>query len=136
MAERLVGLIPAAGLGTRVRPYSAHLPKSMLPINGIPNLQRIVELMRDQLDIREIVIVTGYCAEVIEDHFGDGRASGYASISFATPTWTGDWPGRCCSAASISGPSSASSSRTSATWPPTTTNCSRPAGGARLPPAG
>ena len=76
MAERLVGLIPAAGLGTRVRPYSAHLPKSMLPINGIPNLQRIVELMRDQLDIREIVIVTGYCAEVIEDHFGDGRAFG------------------------------------------------------------
>ena len=62
MAGRLVGLIPAAGLGTRVRPYSANLPKSMLPINGIPNLQRIVELMRDQLDIREIVIVTGYRA--------------------------------------------------------------------------
>ena len=44
MAERLVGLIPAAGLGTRVRPYSAHLPKSMLPINGIPNLQRLHKL--------------------------------------------------------------------------------------------
>ncbi len=74
--DRLIGLIPAAGLGTRVRPYSEFMPKSMLPINGIPNLQRIVELMRDQLDIREIVIVTGYCAEVIEDYFEDGHTFG------------------------------------------------------------
>ena len=76
MKRRLVGLIPAAGLGTRVRPYSELMPKSMLPINGIPNLQRIIELMRDQLDIDEIVIVTGYCAEVIEDFFDDGSAFG------------------------------------------------------------
>jgi Nucleoside-diphosphate-sugar pyrophosphorylase involved in lipopolysaccharide biosynthesis/translation initiation factor 2B, gamma/epsilon subunits (eIF-2Bgamma/eIF-2Bepsilon) len=108
----------------------------MLPINGIPNLQRIVELMRDQLDIREIVIVTGYCAEVIEDHFGDGRAFG-VRIHFVRNTdldrglaWS------VLLGRSISAPSSASSSRTSATWPPTTTNCSSPAGGARLPPAG
>ena len=75
-SNRLIGLIPAAGLGTRVRPYSELMPKSMLPINGIPNLQRIIELMRDQLEIHEIVIITGYCAEVIEDYFAGGQALG------------------------------------------------------------
>ncbi len=75
-SKELQGLIPAAGLGTRVRPYSARMPKSMLPINGVPNLQRLVQLMRDQLGIKKIGIVTGYHAEVIEDYFGDGREFG------------------------------------------------------------
>ena len=82
---RLIGLIPAAGLGSRVRPYSELMPKSMLPINGVPNLQRIVELMRDQLGIVEIVIVTGYRAEVIEEFFDDGRALG-VSIRYVRNT--------------------------------------------------
>ena len=84
-AGRLIGLIPAAGLGSRVRPYSELMPKSMLPINGVPNLQRIVELMRDQLGIVEIVIVTGYRAEVIEEFFDDGRAFG-VSIRYVRNT--------------------------------------------------
>lgn len=75
-AGELQGLIPAAGLGTRVRPYSANMPKSMLPINGIPNLQRLVELMRDQLGIKRICIITGHYAEVIERYFGDGHGFG------------------------------------------------------------
>ena len=75
-SNRLYGLIPAAGLGTRVRPYSEAMPKSMLPINGVPNLQRIVELMRDQMGIKEIIIITGYRAEVIEEYFEDGSSFG------------------------------------------------------------
>jgi len=74
--KRLYGLIPAAGKGTRARPYTSNIPKSMLEINGIPNLQRNIELMRDQLDIVDIVIVTGYLAEVIETTFGDGQRFG------------------------------------------------------------
>lgn len=77
-AKELHGLIPAAGMGTRVRPYSANLPKSMLPINGVPNLERLVLLMRDQLGIGKITIITGYHAEVIENYFGDGERFGVA----------------------------------------------------------
>lgn len=76
MNGKMYGLIPAAGLGTRVRPYSESMPKSMLPINGVPNLQRIVELMRDQMGLEEIIIITGYCAEVIEEYFEDGSSFG------------------------------------------------------------
>jgi dTDP-glucose pyrophosphorylase len=73
---KLYGLIPAAGKGTRARPYTSDLPKSMLEINGVPNLQRNVELMRDKLGIDDIVIITGYLGDVIEERLGDGSQFG------------------------------------------------------------
>lgn len=73
MDTPLFGLIPAAGKGTRARPYTAGIPKGMLEINGEPNLQRNIKIMRDQLEITDIVIVVGYYGEVIRDYFGDGR---------------------------------------------------------------
>jgi NDP-sugar pyrophosphorylase family protein len=48
----------------------------MLEVDGVPVLQRNVELMRDQLGIREISIVIGYHGDVIRRHFGDGSAFG------------------------------------------------------------
>ncbi len=74
----LVGLIPAAGRGVRAYPHTATIPKSMLEVDGVPNLQRNVELMRDQLDIRDIRIVVGYQGDVIRRHFGDGSRFGVA----------------------------------------------------------
>jgi len=44
--EQLVGLIPAAGRGVRARPFTKSIPKSMLEINGTPNLQKNIEIMR------------------------------------------------------------------------------------------
>jgi NDP-sugar pyrophosphorylase family protein/ubiquinone/menaquinone biosynthesis C-methylase UbiE len=74
--SELVGLIPAAGRGVRAYPYTAAIPKSMLEVDGVPVLQRNVELMRDQLGIREIYVVVGYHGEVIRRRFGDGDALG------------------------------------------------------------
>ncbi|NQX87158.1 MAG: glycosyltransferase [Halioglobus sp.] len=69
---RLVGLIPAAGKGMRARPYTHEIHKGLFSINGVPNLQRIITLMRDDLAIRDIYIVTGYLGDSIKAHFGDG----------------------------------------------------------------
>ena len=74
--HKLYGLIPAAGKGTRARPYTANLPKSMLEINGSPNLQRTIELMRDKLAIKDIIIIIGYYGEIIQQYFGDGKQLG------------------------------------------------------------
>ncbi len=74
--KKLYGLIPAAGMGTRARPYTEGIPKSMLEINGEPNLQRTIKLMRDQLGISDIVIVIGYFGQVIKDYFADGAGLG------------------------------------------------------------
>ena len=36
-------IIPLAGLGTRMLPLTSVLPKELLPINGKPNLEYILE---------------------------------------------------------------------------------------------
>jgi len=69
----LYGLIPAAGKGVRARPYTHEVHKGMLSINGVPNIERIVTLMRDELGIEKIVIVTGYLGDSIRSYFGDGK---------------------------------------------------------------
>jgi NDP-sugar pyrophosphorylase family protein len=74
--SKLQGLIPAAGKGVRARPYTHETHKGMLDINGSPNIQRIIEIMRDQLLIREIVIVVGYLGDSIKTYFGDGSQFG------------------------------------------------------------
>ncbi len=37
------GIIPLAGLGTRMLPLTSVMPKELLPINGNPNLEYILE---------------------------------------------------------------------------------------------
>lgn len=74
--EKLVGLIPAAGMGVRARPFTKTIPKCMLEIDGTPNLQKNVEIMRDDLGIQDIFIVIGYQGNVIQEYFGDGSRFG------------------------------------------------------------
>lgn len=73
---KLVGLIPAAGKGVRARPYTSLVPKGMLQVNGVPNLERIICLMRDQLGIDEIYMTVGYLSDVIKEYFKDGSQLG------------------------------------------------------------
>ena len=74
--QQLIGIIPAAGSGIRARPYTYELHKGMFLIDGKPNIQRHLELMRDEMGIEEIVIVTGYMADTITEFFGDGSEFG------------------------------------------------------------
>lgn len=69
-------MIPAAGRGVRAYPYTQVLPKSLLEVDGTPLLQRNVELMRDQLGLRKIVIVVGHLGDKIREFLGDGSRLG------------------------------------------------------------
>ena len=71
-----VGLIPAAGRGVRAHPYTERLPKCLLEVDGVPLLQRNLELMRDALGIEEVVIVVGHEGDRIREFVGDGSAFG------------------------------------------------------------
>jgi NDP-sugar pyrophosphorylase family protein len=64
-------LILAAGRGTRLAPLTNACPKPMLPIAGIPMVERIMQGIAGT-GIREFVLVTGYRADVVHEHFGDG----------------------------------------------------------------
>lgn len=83
MSSELVGLIPAAGRGVRAYPYTRTVPKSMLEVDGLPLIERNVALLRDQLDVHEVVVVVGHRSEVIREHLGDGRRLG-VTIHYVT----------------------------------------------------
>jgi len=61
-------VIPAAGLGTRVLPFSKACPKEMLPIVDKPAIQYIVE-EAVKAGITDILIITNRGKSIIEDHF-------------------------------------------------------------------
>ena len=68
-------VILAAGKGTRMRELTSSLPKPMLRVQGKPILEHIVTGIL-AAGIHDIFIVTGFRAEVIESHFGDGSEWG------------------------------------------------------------
>lgn len=72
----LVGLIPAAGKGTRAYPYTRDIPKGMLKVAGLPLLEHAVTLMRDQARVSRLLIVVGTLGHIIREHFGDGERFG------------------------------------------------------------
>lgn len=73
-------VILAAGKGTRMKELTNELPKPMLPVQGKPILEHILEGLRS-VGIRDFCLVTGWKREVIEQHFGDGSRWG-VSIRF------------------------------------------------------
>lgn len=72
----MIGVIPSAGKGTRAYPYTKGIPKGMLEVAGQPNLERVIRIMRDQLQIVDIVIIVGNFGHVIREYFGDGSRCG------------------------------------------------------------
>ncbi len=73
-------VILAAGKGTRMKELTNELPKPMLPVQGTPILEHILEGL-SSVGIRDFCIVTGWKREVIERHFSDGSRWG-VSIRF------------------------------------------------------
>ena len=73
----LKAIIPIAGAGKRLRPFTYTQPKPLIPVAGKPILSYIVEQLRD-LGIREYVFVLGYLGskvrEYIEEHYPDIEA--------------------------------------------------------------
>lgn len=68
-------VILAAGKGTRMRELTEECPKPMLKVQGRPILEHIIEGIK-AAGISEIFIVTGWRADVVEDHFKDGSGFG------------------------------------------------------------
>jgi NDP-sugar pyrophosphorylase family protein len=68
-------VILAGGLGTRLWPVTTRVPKPLVPVAGVPYLEHQVRLLAGQ-SLSDIVILTGYLGEQIEDCFGDGQRFG------------------------------------------------------------
>jgi len=59
-------MILAAGLGTRLKPFTDHHPKALAPVNGKPVLQRNVEFLQ-QYGINEVIVNVHHFADQILD---------------------------------------------------------------------
>lgn len=71
----LTAVVMAGGFGTRLHPLTEKVPKPMLPVGDRPLLQLIIEQLR-QSGIHRVHVTTHYKAEIISQHFGDGRDFG------------------------------------------------------------
>ncbi len=63
-------IILCGGEGTRLRPITYEIPKPMIPINGKPLLEHIIDGLREG-GIDEIILAVGYKHEKIISHFGE-----------------------------------------------------------------
>lgn len=59
-------IIFAAGLGTRLQPFTLSHPKALVEVNGKPMLQRVIERLRDA-SVTDIVVNVHHFAQQITD---------------------------------------------------------------------
>jgi NDP-sugar pyrophosphorylase family protein len=70
-------VVLAGGLGMRLRPYTAVLPKPLMPVGDRPVLDIVIRQLRHH-GFERVTMATGYLAELIEAFFRDGEAYGIA----------------------------------------------------------
>lgn len=68
-------MLLAAGLGTRLRPLTATLPKPLLPLAGKPMIVHHIERLA-AAGVRELVINVSWLGALVEAELGDGAAFG------------------------------------------------------------
>jgi len=65
-------VIFAGGRGERLRPFTDNMPKPMVSICGYPFLDYLFAVLK-KAGIKRFLVLVGYKADVIMDHYGDGK---------------------------------------------------------------
>ena len=69
------GIIISGGWGTRLRPLTCTIPKSLIPIVNKPVIERQILLLRSA-GVTEIILAVSVMADVLRDYFKDGKQLG------------------------------------------------------------
>ncbi|MQA97377.1 MAG: NTP transferase domain-containing protein [Streptosporangiales bacterium] len=67
----MLGMVLAAGAGRRLRPYTDTLPKALVPVDGETTILDIALRNLAAVDLTDVVVVVGYCADAVEDRKAD-----------------------------------------------------------------
>ncbi len=73
MFEKLTAVLVVGGKGARLG--LTKIPKALVPIAGVPLLERSIRQLADQ-GVRRIALLAGHLGEQIEQRFGDGSTFG------------------------------------------------------------
>ena len=65
-------LILAGGKGTRLRPYTAVMPKPLMPIGDMPILEILIRQLKKQ-GVDSVILAVGYLHHMIEAYFENGK---------------------------------------------------------------
>jgi NDP-mannose synthase len=68
-------ILLAGGKGTRLQPFTATVPKPLVPLDDVPIIEVVVAQLRHH-GVRELTVVTGHLAELIRAFLGDGSRFG------------------------------------------------------------
>jgi choline kinase len=68
-------VILAAGNGSRLRPLTYEIPKPLVPMGGVPLIERII-LSAREAGIKEFLVVLGYLGDRLKEELGDGKRHG------------------------------------------------------------
>lgn len=75
MSHHAEAVIVAGGFGTRLLPLTAHHPKHLLNVGGVPFLEHQIARLADA-GVDHVVLATSYRAELFEPVLGDGSRWG------------------------------------------------------------
>ncbi|MBL7789105.1 MAG: NTP transferase domain-containing protein [Chitinophagales bacterium] len=68
--SKLKAIIPVAGAGTRLRPFTYTQPKALIPIAGKPIISYIIDDLKNQ-GITDLLFIVGYFGEKIVDYVNE-----------------------------------------------------------------
>ncbi len=73
--EKITTVIMAGGRGTRISELYPDIPKPLIPIDGIPVLEREIITLRNQ-GFTDMILTVSHMADKIQDYFKDGSQLG------------------------------------------------------------
>ena len=82
-------VIMAGGRGTRIAELFPDIPKPLIPVDGMPILEREIMSLASQ-GFKDIILTVGYLADKIIEYFGDGSRIGVKIDYFVEETPLGN----------------------------------------------
>lgn len=82
-------IIMAGGRGTRIAELFPDIPKPLIPVDGMPILEREIRSLSSQ-GFKDIILTVGYLADKIIAYFGDGSQLGVKIDYFVEETPLGN----------------------------------------------
>jgi choline kinase len=87
----MIGLVLAAGAGRRLAPYTDTLPKTLVPVDGERTILDVSLANFARVGLTDVLIVTGYRAEALEERKAALEADHGVTLEFAFNDRAEEW---------------------------------------------